>query len=504
VLAACGTTVSASQALSAGSAAGTGQEAGTSQALAGSDNLSAPGNDAGTSVGAQDAPGALDSSAAVGQAGPSFAGGGSVGTATTADGQAATVGSGFTRQQVFFGLNTVNDANSASSYGFKAVSTGDTKAMAEAVVAEINREGGVLGRRVVGIYHDEHIADIFSNPAQNSQSTCAAFTQDHRVAMAFVIDPLGDDTDVFYQCMSKGKTPFITAGAYPQTRSSLQRFAPYVHVLQPVFDSFAPTFVTRLKAMGYFAGWDTLNGAAGPGPAKIGLLHVNIPGSQTAFATLAAALKKEGSSDVTEASYADPTTQGTGQAVAEAGQAALRFKTLGITHVITDTEGALAAFANAAQSQQYHPRYGVHSALGLHTAQANAPAAQFVGALGVGYVPASDVATATGTPAANRCLDIMRRAGVSVSAQDASLGAALAVCDYLRLFVAAARAGGGLDAQHLTAGLAKAGSQVPSAFTFQGALSETRPDNIGAVRDVAYEAGCSCFAYRSKALYGLK
>lgn len=75
---------------------------------------------------------------------------------------------------------------------------------------------------------------------------------------------------------------------------------------------------------------------------------------------------------------------------------------------------------------------------------------------------------------------------------------AMIVCDAMRLGVRAMVDGQGLDAQSIFAGATRAGASFSSGFTFASGLSADRLFMPAAVRDLAWNPGCSCFRYVGK------
>ncbi len=79
----------------------------------------------------------------------------------------------------------------------------------------------------------------------------------------------------------------------------------------------------------------------------------------------------------------------------QANNAVLKFRSAGVTHVITvPTGGALPfAFMPSAESQGYRPRYAMNSLEIPAFVDLNVPNAQLKDALAVGWLPTSDVLT---------------------------------------------------------------------------------------------------------------
>ena len=52
--------------------------------------------------------------------------------------------------------------------------------------------------------------------------------------------------------------------------------------------------------------------------------------------------------------------------------------------------------------------------------------------------------------------------------------------------------------------LGKIGPRFQPASTYRTGFSPSRPDIVGAVRDIGYKPGCSCFAYLSPTLWPVR
>jgi hypothetical protein len=403
-------------------------------------------------------------------------------------------GRGYDAKTMRIGFNTINNADTFFKSIGASITFGDMKADAEAILAGINARGGVLGRKVVGVYHDEDVSEATTNPTANAQKTCSALTQDNKVVAAAINDTAGDDNDNFYSCMKKADTPFFSAADMLLDEQWIGQYRGYLHSTQgPSINSFAPVFVQRLGQMRYFSSWNTATSATGTGPVKLGLLFADTAighRSAAAFARLSA------SQVASSTSFFYPPTVAEGAAAMQS--AVLKFASAGISHVIAP-DAAVNAFMIAAEQQRYRPRYAVNSLMQLSSMQA--PAAQKVGAVGVGWQPLADSGKVPQHAAAQACLSELKRGGVNYGGSVAPTSIALHICDQIRLITESAKAGGGFSTAALMRGLAKVGPTFQPATTWRSGFSATRSDVVGAVRDVAYNAGCSCFAYTSSRLW---
>jgi hypothetical protein len=179
----------------------------------------------------------------------------------------------------------------------------------------------------------------------------------------------------------------------------------------------------------------------------------------------------------------------------------LKFKSDRIDRVVfLESGGDLALFfMTTAESQGYHPRYGMNSQDAGQVLAANVPADQLHGAIGIGWLATVDVPPQNDPPrwpGRQHCYDLMRAQRVTFPSPYAEL-VADTVCDQAGLLAAALVAGGTPTSDRLIAGLNSLGRSFPLAATFAGLFGPDNHDGAGAVRDVAFEDGCRCFRYTS-------
>jgi hypothetical protein len=247
----------------------------------------------------------------------------------------------------------------------------------------------------------------------------------------------------------------------------------------------------RLFAQGFFSG-----------NHRVGLVTFDEPNfvraSDNAYKP---ALMSRGVRLAEEARIAEPKAPGDlGAEAAAVSSAVLRFQRSGVDRVVfLEGGGDLALFyMNAAESQGYHPRYGLNSQDAGSVLAQNVPAAQLRGAVGIGWLPGTDVTDANDPPrwpARQRCRDVM--AGATFPTRYAETNAGL-VCDQINVFAAAVTAGApSITVDTVLAGLNRLSTSVPLAASFAGRFATDSHDGIGAVRDIAFLDDCSCFRYTS-------
>jgi hypothetical protein len=405
-------------------------------------------------------------------------------------------GRGYDAKHVYIGFPTQTDASSAAKgLGIAGLNFGDQVGEIRAAIALVNRRGGILGRQAVPVFHDIKTASLETDPETAAQAACTAFTQDTLVA-AVVNLVAGIDRDTFYACLKNRGVPAATGGYIAFDDTTMRAFSPYVyHIGVASYDAVIPTWLTRLKALGYFSGWDTTAGGPGAAPVKIGLLYAQQQPQARIAAKLKAAFVQRGYTIAAEFAYDastfDTTTRGMAAAV-------LPFRSAGVTHVFT-LDSAVLAFMLAAENQHYRPRYALNTYHGPGAALQGNVAAQLVGSMGIGWAPTSDVDSGHDPgsvgPAAAACEKAMRDAGVDVSSRSA-LWVAMMFCDGVSLLAAAANAGGGFTAAAAQTGVSRLTGRFPSATVFNpSGLTGTRLFLASRTRDFAWSTACSCFVY---------
>ena len=411
-------------------------------------------------------------------------------TGGSAAGPAAS-GRGWTAQEVYIGVTTVKDLETASSgAGIEAIETGDNEAQANAVAAYLNARGGLFGRKVVIVIDDHSTAEISANREVAAQESCTTFTQDTPV-VAVINTQTALETPSYLACLAKAGIPLFGVSVSVMDKRLLDDSKGlYFPVIVPPWDRFAGFFTSRLKALGYFSPWNTDAGGPGQAPVRVAAYIRDDPMSERVYQLAAKAFAAAGHPPVTVFRY--KTAQ-------DASSAVLQFRSQGVTHVFS-LDHLFFTFAHQAESQRYRPRYALHSsnAIGV-LMQSNAPRAQNVGALGVGTAPSMDIVGDTGdiTPGGKLCRDILGSRGQAPKDGGLPQTYAYSLCDSLRAAVEGFAAGGGLDGGSMKAGIGVVGPKFAPAVTFESALSATSPVFAGAARDIGYRTSCTCYSYLS-------
>jgi hypothetical protein len=511
VLTACGTTVplserkfvmnggTSSAGVNNGLGDASGQLAGNGDAGTGS-STSDDGGSTGVTGGGGAATAGNSSSAGVKSTGPtpghSTATGHTTKPTSTGYDAIPKTGRGWDAKNVYIGVTTVNDIGTvATALGLKNANPGNQVKDGNTMVAELNRQGGIFGRKVVMVANNVSTASMLVNAQQDGAQACTHFTQDRPVVAVWnTLTPL--DTPTFRNCFAQAKIPLIGGSIAPTDTGALNALHGYaVSLISPSFTDLAPTLIARLKANGYFTGWNTTTGAPSKAPVKIGIVAKNDPTGARAAAILSGALARAGYPPSAQFNYA-VSASGTSSNLSSA---VLQFRSRGITHVFS-TDNGYGQFLQQAQSQHYYPRSAITTFDTPALLRTNVSKKILIGAMGLGTDPAIDVDFAQDpgyvTPAEKTCLQEQQKSQSYKGLRFAE-AIALEYCDAFRLIKAAALAGGGLTGPEMVAGLQLAGPDFVPAITFTSGLHRNDFALPGSGRDLAFQAKCGCFVYTS-------
>jgi ABC-type branched-subunit amino acid transport system substrate-binding protein len=381
---------------------------------------------------------------------------------------------------------TENNAALASTFGVKGVDNGDEPANAKAIVAQVNREGGVHGAPVQAVYYTAKISDASRPSDQLYTEICDYFTQDHatRVVLAN-----GVFTDQLWACLkNRGAVGISGNPAYIGDRTTLG-----YPVLAPNGLGLERQLTAQVDALargGYFTGSN-----------KYALLSYDDVAFRGAVArSLKPALKARGITLTTEY-YLPPINgaQDEGAHSSAAGSAVLRFRGDQVNRVIIAEGSAAGAlfFMQQADAQGYRPRYGMTSAQFLNTLVSNVPASQLEGATALGWWPSGDLPTAShvNTPGRARCARALAAAHISYGVNSSQEQSAFDQCDMVFAAVDAARYAPGTSPTDVLNGAGALGSRWRSAAAVSSAFTTARHDAVNGYRVARFASACGCFNY---------
>ncbi|HET7310865.1 MAG TPA: hypothetical protein VFJ17_06025 [Mycobacteriales bacterium] len=496
----CGTTVSGAAANNASSGIGST----SSLSVPGSTSLNAGG-------GGPTLPG-VGGSAAGGSSvsGGSTAPGGSTGsigssgtTGYTQPGtNAALSGPGVTPTKIYIGIVYSTNADAVNqAAGANGISTGDTRGDALAVIDDINKHGGVAGRKLSPIWY---AFDSTSTQPVDAQwaAACAKFTQDNKIFAAFDMG-----TANYRACLHKAGVAQISANLPDASDAEFAAYPNYIELGYPRLGRLAATMVTALADQSYFSGWDPTLGQPRSQKAKVGIVTYDDQAFGTAVDNiLVPGLKRLGFTPEVQKIGQVTTASDYGNQAASVQSAQLKFASDGVDHVIMfEGNGGLSLFfMNQAESQHYHPRYGVNSSSGTEVLinSGDVQKDQAIGAVGYGWIPSLDLTADRNTdngPYSNddrrRCLAVMKAHGITYSDTNAeSVG--LGYCAQLYLLKRAAdTTPNPLNLSTFLSAIDRVGSNVPDGGSLGEFLGPGRHDAPSRYYYWKYFADCQCLHY---------
>ena len=368
-----------------------------------------------------------------------------------------------------------NNGAFAAAFGFTN-SQPDEKTVAQYIVADINKTGGLAGHPIDAVYKE--VDSTSSDWIAQDQATCETFTRDNKVIVAVRTDDLFGPLDA---CMASAGVPLVLYESVFRSPSWFTtapglRFTPD----SPTGARLYRALVDRLVATNR---WTTAT--------KVGLVRydradqepIEREGIRAAMAAHGMALT------ASEAVHTPEGFQDIGTTTSQLAGVILRFRQLGIDHVVFQGGDLSYLFANAAQAQGYHPLYALTS-FDFPNAM---PTDQLHGAFGAGWEPADDILPPLPTtPGAARCDHAV--AGTKADLTAAGADRVYLACDYLYFLKAAYDAAGSVGPGALAEGARRVGSAFPTAFTFS-IDAAAHPDAVASFHDLLFDDGCGCLKY---------
>jgi hypothetical protein len=384
------------------------------------------------------------------------------------------------------GLEYIKNADQArENMGFQGVTSGNQEQQLKILVDEVNRTGGLAGRKLVPVYH-AYDANSSSNASSNEQAACATFTEDNQV---FAVISALNHTEIFFQCLSKVGVPYISAPGLTITDDEVfRRYPLHVELNAVSLSKQGDLFGAPLASTGYY-----------DKGAKIGLLTFAQPNFTRAVEDhLKPALKQIGRSLSDEVQIAYPqSTSDEGAMAAAIGNAVLRFRQNGITHVLITDVSALVTvlFATAAANQGYYPRYGWLSPNGGQAAaDLLSDKRSLQGAVELGWYPSIDLNAANEDvlPAnAKRCAQLFTSKGYTPQSRNEETVLQIQ-CEIFFFTQQAANRVPELTGQAFVSAMRAVSPVVPPNSTYSIDLRNT-PAGANRYRIQRWVTACTCF-----------
>lgn len=277
-----------------------------------------------------------------------------------------TMAPGVTATKIYVGLTTAKNQDAVNkAAGANGIALGDQKANAEAMIADVNKHGGIAGRQIVPVWQS---VDTASSQTIDSQlaAACDHFAHDERV---FAV--IGATRASYRACLGNAGIVNLDEGLPEIGDAEFDKYPTLVELGYPKLSRIARAMLASLTPQDYFSPWNTTaGGPAKVGKAKVGVLTIDSPGyDDVVDNVLIPGLKALGydpGDDVARIAVAANASDITNQAAANQA-AELKFAQDGVTHVVVfeANGGNSLLFMNQAESQHYRPRYAVNSGSGL-------------------------------------------------------------------------------------------------------------------------------------------
>ncbi len=426
-----------------------------------------------------------------GGSGGSASGGGSASAGT---GGSTAVGPGITATKIYIGAPWNSDANAGNAaLGVSQADSGDERDYWAAVLDDLNKRGGILGRKVEVIFAEFKAATNEPVEAQQ-QAACDTWTKDNKVFAVY-----GGGGEVMLECSRKAGV--LVTGGGVSTGPVYQQNPQLVDVSAIRFERLGQVSVDGLGALGYFKPepqWPT---------GKVGLISWDTPDYRYAYEHgYVPALKKRGVTLADTAWVAEPATvNALGDASAAISSAVLRFQSAGIDHVFIQDGaagvfrggGLTILFLRTAESQQYRPRYGFNA--NNFPGDPNLPAEQQHGMLAIDYAdfnPINDEGIAP-NPHRERCFKIVTAKGLSV-ADPQKMANAAAFCEFTWFIETTLKRASALTLAGAISSAESLGTSFGSPTTYGTRLGPGRHDGVELVRAARFDDACACMKYATK------
>jgi ABC-type branched-subunit amino acid transport system substrate-binding protein len=410
-----------------------------------------------------------------GSAGDSDPSGGTVGDAQ----RVSTARGG----KIRIGVHVSQNANAANQFGVARLPVTGPGEIA-AIVGWINAHGGIGGRRVE---HFVHVTDPLDGTFDaQAQAACEDLAQDKKVFA--VVSRSLTPSNVLPACLAQHKVPLVWELHKVLTRGTTAKYRPFLY-RPSLADGDRLAFIVEGLARSGFYGRS----------ARVAIVRYDTAEHEFVSKRIfRPALKKIGVSVVDEAAVSEARgASDAGSVSAQSSNAVLRFQSSGVTHVLFVPTGAALPllFMAAAEGQGFRPAYGLSTLDPPGFLAANHGASQLAKAAVVGWQPAIDTEAQydprPNTGASKLCHDIIRGAGFD----GAQARFAEPYCDGLFFLKRALERTGRISADALRIGVESIRGSFDSPWAFGSRFGPGRYDGTAEVRNMKYNAACSCFNY---------
>lgn len=360
------------------------------------------------------------------------------------------------------------------------VSFGDGDLEARALVRDLNRHGGIAGRKVEGFYRKVNPAA--ADPGAAYIQGCTQLTEDDKV---FVIITVLNVTQGFVDCVGAHKTLLINVSFNPGDDHILNQHVNWLH---------SPPLMSLDRGTAILLNDLRDQGKLGLG-AKVGIV-VNEADPQ-----LPRVSNRVIKPTLTAWGVPFLEAKTSGQNSSNIANAVLQFNNENVNRVIFEAPNGLTQlqFMNFSEDQQFHPQYSFWDPDSPKFVSEAAPRNQARNITGIGALPVSDVAPSQHphSPEEQRCLAIFREAGEGSTDRNSNLASTL-YCEGVWAFQAVTeKTSGILTTTSWKSAYPLLGTTYRPVSTFGINFSNGRNDNASHYRRIAWNEACTCMTFTS-------
>lgn len=387
------------------------------------------------------------------------------------------------------------DTSNANAYGASLGNTVSESGTDKALIAALNKHGGIDGRKVKIVL--AHTDTGSTNWANDFQAACATFTQDNHVDAVLGYE-FNYEPD-FETCLAKAGIPHLNTGFNVPSNSLLSAY--------PGFWSLdVPTIGVRNIAK--FQG--AINTGFLTPKNKLGVLVDRCPGTVGAWQSEVEPFLKAHSITFVPPFYADCASGNNAGAASEINSVAntmLKMRSEGVDRIafVSVSEAPVLYIATiGAQSQGYYPGWIVSSLGQLAIIGGMAPKSEMKNTRGFGWLPSQDVPPQYNpkpNAAQKRCIALLHSQNIRPRSA-ADFGYAYNACEAVFLYEKALKLDGGNTAlTAVSAAIASLGNSFESSLNLYGqsTFSASAQNNAPSVyKPINWDGNCSCFRYGSQ------
>jgi hypothetical protein len=382
-------------------------------------------------------------------------------------------------------------AQFAAALGGTAGDVGNQEAVTRASAAWVNANGGLGGRKVELVIHNVELTST-DTYAQMQQEACTDFGQDHKAIAVLTAASSIDNT--FPRCLAKYGIINIAGGHYLHDDTDFRTVRNLVAPSEASVSRLGKAMVAELTGRGLLKRGDTL-----------GMLTEDAPaGLRTTNEVIIPLLKAQGIDVVNYVIHGPESTAAISEAAAAIQSAQLRMAAAGVKNVAFMCKGCHSLFVNYAESQQYYPRYFLHSIDGLRGVAGKGKTRTYAGAVALSWEPLADIGgyshAADFLPNPSRAL--CKRITKGLVTDDTSEFIAQSICGGFVDLKAAADAlkGAPITGANLMAGFDTFGRAHASAVNFGTEITSSKHYGAAGYRRMHFDAAKDAFVYDDRVL----